>query len=593
MSDSQLYGEDLHFADQLLERLAEFQKREKSHPEDALVLEPSSGWHRYIVHQAVQIFPSLSSFSVGEGSKRRSVICFSSKFNNACNSEDKDEKRRHRPLYRPPASRTSRESNSQKDDPPQKPKKSMDERLQAQLESRLKLFEEAELEERVPELNPHAPTFVPISSPFELPSVNFLPQSQLNNGTNGFANFFPTPVSPIPGPIDNGVSSQVLTPPILTSPEPFNPDATPFIPNPLTNGLNQMNLFEQIGALPELAKPVTNLSKFIDTYQEFVPSSKIAKGSKKSPKRSPDRDPKPKKNEKATRKEAYVPPPLRAKTAKEEKPLTTDQIDRIRNSEKKEKAMIERAKSQEADASQKKSAYNSFKNQKPKSRNRRNSEGRFDLRDNDSRETVHFSDEENSFSEEDIETIDWADDQLDQNVLDEISNAVPGLKIKRSYDIVIPSHMLEIYDFPKAVRTQDLLQVFSNQYSGFSVRWVDDTHALAIFASRNQREQALEVGGCGNFRVRDLANASEESRKKASLVAREQRNEIDLEPAIRPETSTVVARRLIAANVDSKIAKQIRAAVEEEAIIKGKVSPVKDEKPVRRRSKGKGRKSHS
>ena len=92
--------------------------------------------------------------------------------------------------------------------------------------------------------------------------------------------------------------------------------------------------------------------------------------------------------------------------------------------------MIERAKSQEADASQKKSAYNSFKNQKPKSRNRlalflpsqkcksklrRNSEGRFDLRDNDSRETVHFSDEENSFSEEDIETIDWADDQLDQN----------------------------------------------------------------------------------------------------------------------------------------------------------------------------------
>ena len=70
--------------------------------------------------------------------------------------------------------------------------------------------------------------------------------------------------------------------------------------------------------------------QFIDTYQEFVPSSKIAKGSKKSPKRSPDRDPKPKKNEKATRKEAYVPPPLRAKTAKEEKPLTTDQIDRIR-----------------------------------------------------------------------------------------------------------------------------------------------------------------------------------------------------------------------------------------------------------------------
>ena len=31
-------------------------------------------------------------------------------------------------------------------------------------------------------------------------------------------------------------------------------------------------------------------------------------------------------------------------------------------------------------------------------------------------------------------------------------------------DIVIPSHMLEIYDFPKAVRTQDLLQVKTKHF---------------------------------------------------------------------------------------------------------------------------------
>ena len=63
-----------------------------------MVLESSGGWHRYIVHQvffssagqgpfdeikiifqAVQLFPTLSSFSVGEGSKRRPVVCFKAK----------------------------------------------------------------------------------------------------------------------------------------------------------------------------------------------------------------------------------------------------------------------------------------------------------------------------------------------------------------------------------------------------------------------------------------------------------------------------------------------------------------------------------
>ena len=68
-------------------------------------------------------------------------------------------------------------------------------------------------------------------------------------------------------------------------------------------------------------------------------------------------------------------------------------------------------------------------------------------------------------------------------VIDDISKAVPGLKLKRSYgkwfhirmqnffatfppffnfcflDFAIPSHMLEIYDFPKSVRTADLMNV--------------------------------------------------------------------------------------------------------------------------------------
>ena len=42
-------------------------------------------------------------------------------------------------------------------------------------------------------------------------------------------------------------------------------------------------------------------------------------------------------------------------------------------------------------------------------------------------------------------------------IKNETESEIVGLK--SFSDIVIPSHMLEIYDFPKAVRTQDLLQV--------------------------------------------------------------------------------------------------------------------------------------
>ena len=84
--------------------------------------------------------------------------------------------------------------------------------------------------------------------------------------------------------------------------------------------------------------------------------------------------------------------------------------------------------------------------------------------------------------------------------------------------------------------------------------------------------------------MRSLADSADSARKKAAMVAREQRFDVDLEPgkkslilifsqktlktAERPKTSAVVARRLIAANVDGKIARQIRAAEEEEKLIK-------------------------
>jgi len=201
------------------------------------------------------------------------------------------------------------------------------------------------------------------------------------------------------------------------------------------------------------------------------------------------------------------------------------------------------------------------------------------------------SDEDGSSFEDSFEQMmeNWADDDplvLDQTVIDDISKAVPGLKLKRSYDFAIPSHMLEIYDFPKSVRTADLMNAFTTQYPGFSVRWIDDTHAIAIFASIQDCKEALEKGGCGSFRVRPLTESSDQARKKAAMVAREQRYDLDIEPAERPDTSVVVARRLIAANLDGKIARQIRAAEEEEKLIKGETDP-SDELPRRQKRKSK------
>lgn len=236
----------------------EFCKRERSHPEDALVLEPSSGWHRYIVHQAVQLFPSLSSFSVGEGAKRRPVICFSSKFGVDARNlqgedtvESKDERRPHRRLYVPPASRSGNTPTNQTTEI-RTTKKNNDERLQGQLQSRIKLFEEEEefsQNNRVPELNPHAASFVPFSSDVlsnhSFQSSNNPPQC-------------PHPVPPSAPPQQSFIRNQTrIGNDISNAPQNnfntiqdnhFNPEAQPFVPV-ISNGVENLSLFDLNGHL--------------------------------------------------------------------------------------------------------------------------------------------------------------------------------------------------------------------------------------------------------------------------------------------------------------------------------------------------------
>ena len=47
--------------------------------------------------------------------------------------------------------------------------------------------------------------------------------------------------------------------------------------------------------------------------------------------------------------------------------------------------------------------------------------------------------------------------------------------------------MIEIYGFSPSMSTRDLLQEFDGYTrSEFCVKWVDDTHALGIFACERQ-----------------------------------------------------------------------------------------------------------
>lgn len=100
--------------------------------------------------------------------------------------------------------------------------------------------------------------------------------------------------------------------------------------------------------------------------------------------------------------------------------------------------------------------------------------------------------------EDDWETMfDDNGDCLDKKLMDELTASVGKVQIeqpKTDYtnfqakqailnDEEFP-HVLEVSNFPVEFKTQDLMQVFA-QYKekGFDIKWVDDTHALAVFSS--------------------------------------------------------------------------------------------------------------
>ncbi|XP_063031428.1 R3H and coiled-coil domain-containing protein 1 isoform X7 [Melospiza melodia melodia] len=102
------------------------------------------------------------------------------------------------------------------------------------------------------------------------------------------------------------------------------------------------------------------------------------------------------------------------------------------------------------------------------------------------------------------------------------------------------AHVTEIYDFPSSLKTEDLLGMFSDFHeSGFKIQWVDDTHALGIFSSPSTASQALgRRYPC--LKIRPLLHASKQAKVKA--LQRPKLLQLGKE---RPQTDTAVARRLL------------------------------------------------
>ncbi|XP_038602873.1 R3H and coiled-coil domain-containing protein 1 [Tachyglossus aculeatus] len=102
-------------------------------------------------------------------------------------------------------------------------------------------------------------------------------------------------------------------------------------------------------------------------------------------------------------------------------------------------------------------------------------------------------------------------------------------------------HVVEIYDFESTLKTEDLLETFSEfQEKGLKILWVDDTHALGIFPCLESATKAL-ANDFPSLKIRPLTQGTKQSKFKAL-----QRPKLLQLAKERPQTNTTVARRLVA-----------------------------------------------
>ncbi|CAN7999499.1 unnamed protein product [Ixodes pacificus] len=100
-------------------------------------------------------------------------------------------------------------------------------------------------------------------------------------------------------------------------------------------------------------------------------------------------------------------------------------------------------------------------------------------------------------------------------------------------------HILEIYNFPPEFETKDVVSGLSCSKDQFNIKWVDDTHVLAVFSTPFAATEALSLQ-TPLMKMRHISEASKQSKLKVKRCAE------FLQPVKpRPQTSASVARRLV------------------------------------------------
>lgn len=112
-----------------------------------------------------------------------------------------------------------------------------------------------------------------------------------------------------------------------------------------------------------------------------------------------------------------------------------------------------------------------------------------------------------------------------------------------SKDIVF-RRVVEMWSFPQELKTSDLEDVLHRGLGKlehyYDLRWVDDTHALAVFADESNAMTALAIKDV-HVKFRPFYEASEQSKAKALTFGLQD----EVANTTRPDTSTVLAKRLL------------------------------------------------
>uniref|UniRef100_V5GGL7 R3H domain-containing protein n=1 Tax=Ixodes ricinus TaxID=34613 RepID=V5GGL7_IXORI len=141
---------------------------------------------------------------------------------------------------------------------------------------------------------------------------------------------------------------------------------------------------------------------------------------------------------------------------------------------------------------------------------------------------------------------------FDPGVLKDITQALGDIKVQYAeldytkFEPHIPDlseaeygHILEIYNFPPEFETKDVVSGLSCSKDQFNIKWVDDTHVLAVFSTPFAATEALSLQ-TPLMKMRHISEASKQSKLKVKRCAE------FLQPfKPRPQTSASVARRLV------------------------------------------------